>query len=58
MIKEPTLLDRIKMSKEQLDSWPKDRRETALKEANMSANYWERSNSVEIPTKANVRGIE
>jgi hypothetical protein len=34
-----TLLERIKKSKEELDKWSKDRRESALREARTSASY-------------------
>ena len=42
MAKELTLLERIKRSKKEFMKWPKARRETALKEVNISASYVER----------------
>ncbi len=36
---EKTLLERISDSVKELETWPKERRESALKEANASANY-------------------
>jgi len=50
-----SLWNRIVESKKELDAWPQARRESALKEANVSASYELRANrSAGIPTGCTV----